>query len=363
MNTFYRFGLAIALCAAPFGCGSDPAPVTDAGVIDTGLTDAGNPDTGTGNPDTGTGNPDTGTGNPDTGTGVGAGTCDSPINLNTSATREGDAWVYRGTTTGAANNLHPYEGCVPMDTNEVVLRYQVESGVDALMISTQGSGFDTAVYARVACSQAAGGADLGCNNDSYDNAPQSTLYLTNFTPGQVLFIVVDGNAGNDTMAPSTGDFTVTLRPVTRGAMGNPCRAVTDPPTPRCDGALACSEGGAADGTAICVPSVAIGAACDNRRFTNLCVEGTTCVAQPPAMEGDPAMFFCRAAGTAQNAPCRMVEPRCDAPLACGAGESPTCVPVLSMGVECDPTGQGNRCASGLTCSPLGDAGGPAICHS
>ena len=132
-----------------------------------------------------------------------------------------------------------------LDAEEAVLRYRVPSGVQGLMVTTEGSAFDTAVYARTACSQAAGGADLACNNDSYDHAPQSTIYLTNVIEGQELFLVVDGNAAMDTT--SRGAFTLTVRQVAFGAMGTPCNRVTDPPTARCTGALRCSEGGAADG--------------------------------------------------------------------------------------------------------------------
>ena len=116
---------------------------------------------------------DTGFGNPaDVLGGAGAGTCNSPIDLAAAGTATGTDVVYRGTTVGRADSLHPYEGCVMRDAEEAVLRYRVPSGVQGLMVTTEGSAFDTAVYARTACSQAAGGADLACNNDSYDHAPQ-----------------------------------------------------------------------------------------------------------------------------------------------------------------------------------------------
>lgn len=291
---------------------------------------------------------------------VGDGTCASPVDLATAGTMSGADLVYRGTTAGHADMLHPYEGCVMTDAAEVVMRYRVPAGVQALKVTSEGSAYDTVVYVRSACSQSDAGTDIACNNDSYDHAPQSTVYVTNAIEGQVLFLVVDGNRTEDSV--SSGAFTLTVHPVTFGASGMPCRAVTDPPTARCDGALRCSEGGGADGTALCVPTAANGAACDPRLFNNICLEGSTCVTDPAPPEGMMATSVCALPGTRRGAPCRAAEPRCDAPYACGAGESPTCVPVLSTGIACDMTGEGNRCAAGLTCSPLGDGGMP-ICHS
>ena len=332
----------IASTALGTGCGSDPvAPVnTDAG----GATDR-----GPGLTDAVVG-----------GDAAGSGTCASPIDLATAGTLSGADLVYRGTTAGMADTLHPYEGCVARDAEESVLRYRVPAGVQALRISTEGSAYDTAVYVRAACSQAAGGADLACNNDSYDHAPQSTAYVTNAVEGQVLFIVVDGNAAMDTV--SSGAYVLTVRRVDFGETGTPCRPVTDPPTARCTGALRCSEGGAADGTAICVPTVPNEGACDPRQYTNVCLEGSTCVTDPAPPEGMTGASVCSLPGTRRAAPCRAAEPRCDAPNACSAGDTPTCVPVIAMGLGCDPMGEGNRCAAGLTCSPLG-AGGAPICHN
>ncbi|MDB4932122.1 MAG: hypothetical protein JWM10_4606 [Myxococcaceae bacterium] len=345
MKKYGCLALAMTAMSLAAGCGSDtPTPTpTDAGTNDVqGSIDTGVRPTG------------------DVPVSTASGTCASPIDLATAGTMTGTDLVFRGTTAGAADELHPYEGCVMRDASESVLRYRVPSGVQALQITTEGSSFDTAVYVRSACSQAAGGADLACNNDSYDHAPQSTVYVTNAIEGQVLFIVVDGNAAMDTV--SSGAFTLTVHPVAFGAQGTPCRLVTDPPTARCDGALRCSEGGGADGTAICVPTVAVSAACDPRFFNNICAEGSTCVTDPAPAEGQPATSVCALPGTRRAAPCRTAEPRCDSPWACSAGDTPSCVPTLAMGIACDPMGEGNRCATGLTCSALGDGGAP-LCHN
>lgn len=289
----------------------------------------------------------------------GGGTCDSPIDLVAAGTASGNEIVYRGTTAGRANNLHPYEGCVMTDGVETVLSYRVPTGTQAIQISTEGSSFDTALYVRANCSQAATGTDIACNNNSYDHAPQSSVYVTNAVEGQVLFIVVDANA--ETMAGS-GAFTLTLRTIPFGAQGNPCRAMQEGSmAPVCDGALRCSEG-AADGTPLCVPSVAADQPCDTRGFLSSCADGLTCVNEQPAMEGGMANAMCRAAGTHLGAPCRAAEPRCDGAMACaGTMDSPLCVEVIPQGMPCDTMGQANRCAMGMTCSPLG-MGGPAICH-
>lgn len=384
MNDRRPSALVFAAICGLTACGSDPAPSnpadagstadtpastgdagTDLGVAtDTGATpDLGAPvDSGTpvdaGTPADAGGGADAGT-TPDSATPAGAGTCASPINFNTEAMAIGSDLVYRGLTTGMMNNLHPYEGCVERDAVETVLTYRVPAGTGALMFTTEGSTYDTVLYVRNACSQAAGGMDIGCNNDSYDHSPQSTLYVTNAIEGQTLFLVVDGNTGEGTM-PS-GSFVLTERRVPFGGMGAPCRAVTDPPTARCDGTLVCSEGGSADGTALCVPPVAAGATCDPRGFSNLCATGSSCVTDPAPPEGMMATSVCSLPGTRRGAPCRAAEPRCDGMLACSSADPGTCVPVLGTGLACDPTGEGNRCGAGLTCSALGDGGMP-ICH-
>ncbi len=298
----------------------------------------------------------------DAGPEVGAGTCASPINLTRHGAREGDNLVYRGTTVGLGNNLQPYEGCVARDAAEAVLSYQVPMGVRGIRISTAGSTFDTALYVRTGCSQAAGGSDLVCNNDSYDSAPHSTVYVNNLVEGQVLFIVVDGNVAakeegaSDAQRASQGSYVLTVSPVTYGAPGMPCRPATEPPDPpavRCDGDQRCSEGGAADGTSICVAPAANDAPCDPRQYDNRCPDGSTCVTDPAPPEGTEPMSLCSAPGSRRGALCRTEEPRCPSPFVCGEGEEPRCVPVVAEGLECDPTRENNRCAMGLTCGTIG----------
>jgi hypothetical protein len=293
-----------------------------------------------------------------------AGTCDSPIDLMTAGMRNGDTITYSASTEGAMNVLHPNQGCAMTDSVERVFCYHFEDNVLAIRVSTEGSGYDTVLYARAECSQPANimdVMDLACNNDSYDHAPQSILYIMHpsgdgATPD--VFIVVDGSP--DAMMGDTGMFTLTVTEVAPGSQGNPCRAPDDGTGPimtsRCDGNLRCSEGGSPDGTAICVPTVANGAACDARGFTNTCQEGATCASDPTPPDGTEPMPVCSLPGTHAGAPCRMTDPRCDGDLQCGSGDAPICVRALPEGSACDPMGFSNVCAMGLRCVPVGDAG-------
>lgn len=292
----------------------------------------------------------------------GAGVCASPHDLAAEGAREGNALVFRGSTAGMADALHPYGECIEHDGAEAVFSYRVPAGVRALQVSTEGSEFDTAVYVRGNCSQASGGADLACNNDSYEHAPASLLYVTNLIEGAVIFIVVDANVVDGGEHPSQGRYVLTVREVPLGAQGMPCRPEDETSrAPRCDGALRCSGGAGADGSALCVPTVAATQPCDPRGYDNTCVENAWCVTDPSPPEGAMPAPTCATAGSRAGAPCREAEPRCDGALVCGAGENPVCVRVIGLGMGCDPTGAANQCSPALRCSPLGDAGGP-ICH-
>lgn len=291
------------------------------------------------------------------------GVCGNEIDILAAGTRMDNKIVFHGTTDGRPDNLHPYGGCVENDGPEMVFKYRVPPNVNALRISTEGSRFDTVLYVRENCSQAMGGADLVCNNDRYQDtstAPESVVYLTTSPPlveGRVLFIIVDGAGG------ASGDFTLTVEEVGRGGMGQPCRPETERNTvPRCDPPLRCSPGGSADGTPLCVPTVGVNMQCDPRGFLHTCVEGAYCVQDPTPAAGSMDMPVCALPGTRAGAPCRMTEPRCDAPFVCGTGDAPVCVRVLSTGEACDPTGATNACPMGQVCGPFGGGNGPAICH-
>jgi hypothetical protein len=224
--------------------------------------------------------------------------------------------------------------------------------VQALKVTTDGSMFNTVLYARATCDQPADGASLACNDDDYDHAPASTIYLTSVMSGQQLYLVVDGNAAGGMDVPSSGEFTLTVSAVTLGAAGAPCRPMADGSmAPRCDGNVLCSAyGGAADGTPLCVPGVANNAACDTRGFTNTCSDANaTCVSDPSPADGAMPMAVCSLAGAHVGAPCRMTDPRCDGGAVCGTGENPVCVRVVTASDPCDPTGATNSCPSGMTC--------------
>src|SRR5207244_3530135 len=118
---------------------------------------------------------------PDTPVPSGSGTCAMPIEL-VAAGAHPDAMttVFQGNTTGAADLLHPNQGCARQDASELVFHYQVPSGVQAVKLTTEGSTFDTVIYVRRMCAQTmANDDDVACNNNSYDHPPQSILYLVN----------------------------------------------------------------------------------------------------------------------------------------------------------------------------------------
>lgn len=278
------------------------------------------------------------------------GNCEHPIDLLREGTRDGSAVIYRGTTADGANALHPYDRCVAVDSEEKVFMYRVPAGAHAVQISTEGSGFDTALFVRDHCAQAPGGMDLACNNDSYDHAPAASVYLTQLVEGSVLFIVVDGNAAESNM---NGAFVLTVREVETGGAGQLCRPfVEGSAEPRCDAPLRCSEGGGADGSDLCVTTVSAGQPCDARRFNNLCDTGSTCAVDPTPRRGVTEATVCSLPGTHAGTPCRTSEPRCDGALVCGAGRDPMCVRVLDPEEICDVDGEVNRCPAGTTCRAL-----------
>jgi hypothetical protein len=282
----------------------------------------------------------------------GAGTCASPIDLNSEGDRTEAGVVYRGSTNGAMDNLHPHSpDCIMKDAPESVFKYAVPAGVEAVKITTEGSSYDTVLYVRSGCGQGAYGTDLNCNNDSHDQAPQSILYLTNVLETQVIYIVVDGNGTPDAVGRPSGEYVLTVSPVSLGVQGSPCRPMREGDTqPRCAPPLLCSEGGSPDGTALCVPAAGVGMPCDPRGFSNMCTENLLCVVDPSAPEGMTPEHTCSAEGTSAGAPCRMDEPRCNAPLVCGRGENPICVRELPVGSTCDLDGVINRCQRGTRCA-------------
>jgi len=123
--------------------------------------------------------------------------------------------------------------------------------------------------------------------------------------------------------------------VVNGASGAPCRDTA----PRCDTGLTC-------GNTFCLPSVAVGAACDLSQVNNVCVEGAACVDNPST----PRVGLCVLNGT-RGAPCRDGELRCDQGLACSRapGEGGTCVMAIPLGGTCVPNARDTVCANGTSC--------------
>lgn len=203
-----------------------------------------------------------------------SGSCARPIEIRPAGARfgAGSSTVYRGSTEGMSNELHPYGRRIAQDAAEVVYAYRVPEGTQALEISTEGSAFDTVLYVRSRCEQHEEGEDLAFNDNAYGQGAQSTVYLTHATPGQTVYIVVDGNPAQ---GASGGRFQLTVRNLAFGQSGAPCNYNDD--APRCAPSLRCSEGATADGADLCLPTVPMGSGCDPRGFTSACVEGASCV--------------------------------------------------------------------------------------
>jgi hypothetical protein len=119
-----------------------------------------------------------------------------------------------------------------------------------------------------------------------------------------------------------------------GALGGRCRAAA----PRCDTNLGCG------GVDRCLPSLAAGAACDPARASNVCADGTSCLA------GAGGASACVSDGVAGGR-CRATAAPCNAGLGCGAGS--LCVTAVALGAACDPAGVTNACASPQRCLPMG----------
>lgn len=159
MKDYGRLVSVVVSCVAASGCGTsaNTAAATDAGAVVT--------DTGT--------RSDTGTVPAPVVTGLG--TCERPIDLATAGTRTGTEVVYRGTT--APQRAAPVPGLRGGGRRRGGDGVSGSGGGAGAGVQHGRSGFDTVIYARSACSQAATGTDLGCNNDSYDHAPQSSVYV------------------------------------------------------------------------------------------------------------------------------------------------------------------------------------------
>src|SRR6185369_8424975 len=127
---------------------------------------------------------------------------------------------------------------------------------------------------QTASSASAMPADLGCNDDSFDQAPHSTVFLSNIEQPE-LFIIVDGNQNE--MRASSVQFRLTVSPVTLGTEGSPCRPEmknpeSDPATAmRCNAPLRCSAA-----TELCVQGRSPGTTCDPLGFRDTCMDGAMC---------------------------------------------------------------------------------------
>ena len=312
------------------------------------------------------------------------------IDVNAVALRSGTTLTLSVDTRFAPNDIHP--GCVIDDGPEVVLRYRVppadERIVAAIRVSTvtdatranatsrdgttvaDPTTFDTVLVLRTQCD----GRDLDCDNDDFVQGAlgaavstrRSTVWQLDPMPEDEILIVLDGNES------SRGIALVTIEEIPQlGVLGAPCADVPpsralDPTAPtarfRCpEPGVQCRPGAAADGTDLCLPIVALGAACDDQGRFNVCErdsEGAACASNP----SDETQVACAMPGNAAGAPCRGTRAtidRCNSGLFCSEtmpGEgTDTCVPIRHTGESCDPSpfGEINHCDTGLSCCVMG----------
>lgn len=125
-----------------------------------------------------------------------------PIHLNAEGTAEGDGWRIVGQTHSANN----HDGSCAGDEvgADVVIRFTAPQA-GYWRFSTQGSEFDTLLYAQLDCD--AGFSELACNDNAEAGANHSEIAFR-LDAGQDAFIIVDTAAGM-----STRSFTLTAQPV------------------------------------------------------------------------------------------------------------------------------------------------------
>ncbi len=287
-------------------------------------------------------------------------TAENVADIQRQGVHQGRTYKIRVDTRARQNDLHP--GCLSRpDGPEMAVRYTAPGGVTAVYATTAGDAteFSTALYVRSNC--AADSGDITCNVSDPASGARSSVYVTEITPEEVLYFIVDGTDGERGVAE------LTITEVGEGGATEPCRAAPND-TPdglrhpsRCDLPLRCSPGAAADGTGLCLTVVPTGSVCDPDQRTNLCADGTQCAVDPM----DHTSAVCAAPGFAPGAPCRGAAPRCSGGLSCAraptSGAVDTCVRTLSPGADCDPDGQANACASPARCVTIDRASGTTRC--
>ncbi|HHO53620.1 MAG TPA: hypothetical protein ENK18_22800 [Deltaproteobacteria bacterium] len=102
---------------------------------------------------------------------------------------------FSGSTIGQGNDLTP-QTCASSSAPEVVLQW-VAPAAGTYRINTQGSSFDTVLYAYHTC----GGPEIACNDDYYGLQSRITL---NLAAGEIVLIVVDG------YSTSSGSFSLNI---------------------------------------------------------------------------------------------------------------------------------------------------------
>ncbi len=117
---------------------------------------------------------------------------------------------------------------------------------------------------------------------------------------------------------------------------------------QCRASMGCDTGLGCNATNYCVTGIAAGATCDPSSSSSVCVSGSICV-------GSPGMYRCQPDG-AVGGRCRAAVPRCDTGLGCGADR---CLPTVAAGAACDPARMANVCADTTSC--IAATSGAATC--
>ena len=388
----------VTTLATVSACNNPPAPANDAATTPDGgqsMLDSGHSTVDTGVPVDG--------GRPMGDASLnGAGTCTTPINLNTAGTAlttgtgrtiaSNNSAAPTGALSGVSAGSCAVDGMgAPTATNEVVFSYTVQTGghiVASTNDPASDATLDTIVWVLDACTGSAG--ELACNDD--DGSAMTYLSTaasaTTVTAGTTVFIVVAGYM-NPTR-PSTGAFRLNVSEQTDHAAGAACDTANSPfcvtayscqpdaatgtaghcladgalngacriTGTACDTGLQCTETmPTADAPGVCQVPIATGGVCDADHL--LCITGSTCLAD----QGSTTMGHCLADGSAFGA-CRLTGAHCDTGLTCSeatpmATNPGTCQTPIATGDVCT-LDHHFLCVTSSTC--LADQGSTTMGH-
>ena len=272
---------------------------------------------------------------------MGRSACDALVDLNAVAEPSGELQVYR---TSMPEQPGTQAGSCGGRGNEEALAFTAPRP-GQWFFSTTGPGttFDTVLYVRAGCAEAA--SELACNDDVPGSDFRSALAV-DLEAGQTVFVIIDSYALAS--GGGTRDIELTFGLAAVVGVDEDCddigRSCADGTlcAPSADGQRTCQE----------VRERAIGEPCDQRGQLGPCVAGAVCY------------------GFGEDAVCeevreRQVDEACDpqgdlgpcveGSVCTGGRDGSTCeeVRVREEGEPCDPRGGTGPCAEGLVCRQLG----------